>query len=362
MLKRTEIHAHTQYSNIRLLDCINKPKDLINKAIEIGLQGIAITDHECLASHIECNIYAKQVKEKYPYFKIILGNEIYLTNDRSANQKYYHCILLAKDKEGHRQLRELSSLAWMNSYYDRGLERVPTLKEDLKRIVDKNPGHLIATSACIGGELGSTILELEKARQIGDKETELAAKQEIIDFVLFCKELFNDDFYFEVAPAASKEQIIVNKKIAELSIVFDVNMVIGSDAHYLTKEDRYVHEAYLNSKGGERETAQFYEYAYLQGDDDIEKNLAPSIADLIPKMYENSMEIYNKIEWYDLTHSQVIPSVEVKDYPIPVSLQGDYFENNYPILSNMFRSNDKYERYWVNECINKLNEKGLDKK
>ena len=355
-MSRFETHSHTHYSNIRLLDSINRPDKLIQRAIDIGLAGIAITDHECLSSSIEVNLLAKKLQESNPDFKIALGNEIYLTNTRESNQKYYHFILIAKDAEGHRQLRELSSLAWMNSYYDRGLERVPTLKEDLEKIIKKNPGHLVATTACIGGELGSTILELEKARQTGDAEGSVKYKQDIINFVLWCKGIFGEDFYFEIAPGASREQIIVNKKIAEMSVAFGVKMVIGTDAHYLTKEDRYVHEAYLNSKGGERETAQFYEYAYLQDEDDIKKNLTPSIVDLYEQMCVNSMEIYNKVEFYDLTHPQVIPSVEVTDYPKPVSLQGDYFENNYPILSDMFRSDDKYERYWVNECIKKLNE------
>lgn len=78
------IHNHTYYSNIRLLDSINRPKDLINKAIELGLNGIVITDHECLSSHMEVNQYAKEIKEKYPDFKIGLGNEIYLTDDRES--------------------------------------------------------------------------------------------------------------------------------------------------------------------------------------------------------------------------------------------------------------------------------------
>ena len=46
--KRFEVHSHTEYSNLRLLDCINKPKNLINRAIELGLAGIAVTDHEAL--------------------------------------------------------------------------------------------------------------------------------------------------------------------------------------------------------------------------------------------------------------------------------------------------------------------------
>ena len=361
MIQRFEVHSHTHYSNIRLLDSINRPEKLIERAQKIGLAGIAITDHECLSSSIEVNILAKKLREENPDFKIALGNEIYLTDTRENGIRYWHFILIAKDKEGHRQLRELSSLAWLNSYWDRGLERVPTLKSDLENIIKKNPGHLIATSACIGGELSGSVLEMEKARQVGDLETATKMKNNIINFVLWCKQLFGDDFYIECAPGGSRDQITVNKKLAEMAPQFGVKMVIGTDAHYLTKEDRYVHKAYLNSKGGEREVDDFYEYAYLQDDDDIYKNLLPSIVDLIPTMYENSMEIYNKIEFYDLTHPQVIPSVEVKDYP-----KKNWFETgdnpdhpDYPILSSMFRSDDKYERYWAFECLNKLKEKDL---
>ena len=97
-------HNHTMYSNIRLLDSINRTKDLVKKAIELGLSGIAITDHECLSSHVEINKIAKE----YPDFKIALGNEIYLTDTRDKGQKYYHFILIAKDKEGYKAIKELS--------------------------------------------------------------------------------------------------------------------------------------------------------------------------------------------------------------------------------------------------------------
>ena len=350
---RFETHSHTMYSNIRLLDSINRPERLAEQAIKNGLAGIAITDHEALCCHVEMNMLSKKIKEEHPDFKLALGNEIYLTDTRENGQKYYHFILIAKDAEGHRQLRELSSLAWLNSYFDRGLERVPTLKKELEEIIGKNPGHIVATTACIGGELGSSILELEKARRLQDVRTEAAAKKQIIDFVLWCKKVFGEDFYFEVAPAANKEQIIVNKKIAELSVVFNVKMVIGTDAHYLKKEDRYVHEAYLNSNNGEREVAAFYEYSYLQTEEEIIENLTPSIVDLYDTMCKNSMEIYDKIEDYSLLHSQQIPKVEVKDYRKKNNLS-DYWYEHYPILASMFTSDDIYERYWVNECVNKI--------
>ena len=77
-MQRFEIHSHTHYSNIRLLDCINRPVELIKRALELGLGGIAITDHDCLSGHMEINKYALGLLEDHPSFKVGLGNEIYL--------------------------------------------------------------------------------------------------------------------------------------------------------------------------------------------------------------------------------------------------------------------------------------------
>ncbi len=358
MSRRFEVHSHTEFSNIRLLDSINKPKNLINRALELGLSGIAITDHECLSSHPEVNFYAQSLLEEHPDFKIALGNEIYLTPNRENGQKYYHFILIAKNKIGHRALRELSSKAWMNSYWDRGLERVPTTYDDLKEIVDKYPNSLIATTACLGGELSQNVLKLIEGEKTGDKNIASSAHNNIVNFILWCKELFEDDFYIECAPACSKEQIIVNKRLVSIAKAFNLKMVIGSDAHYLKKEDRYIHKSYLNSKGGEREVDEFYEFAYLQSDDEEKENLSKSdfSEDFIEELFNNSYEIYSKIENYSLGHKQTIPKVEVEDYP---KYEND-LEDKYPVLSNMLKSDDKVERYWVNSCIKKLQELNLD--
>ena len=260
MIQRFSPHNHTEYSNIHLLDATNKLENLVKRGIEIGLAGLAITDHESLAGSIKiCKL-----QEKYPDFKIAIGNEIYLTDTREKNQKYYHFILIAKDAEGHRQLRELSSLAWANGYYDRGTQlRVPTLKSDLERVVRANPGHLIATTACIGGELSQNILRIHDALKVNDNDLRWQAIENINNFLDWCTNVFNNDFYLEIAPGASKEQILVNQKIMEYAIHTGIKIVLGDDAHYLKKEDRFVHKAYLNSTEGEREVDAFYQYAYL---------------------------------------------------------------------------------------------------
>ena len=116
-------------------------------------------------------MFQKEIEKDYPGFKIALGNEIYLTPDREMGQRYYHFILIAKNKEGHRALRELSSRAWMNSYWDRGLERVPTIYSDIEEVMKKYPGTLIATTACLGGELSVNTLNLINAEKVGDTKS-----------------------------------------------------------------------------------------------------------------------------------------------------------------------------------------------
>lgn len=358
-MQRFEPHSHTHYSNFRLLDSINRPKELVKRAIENGLSGIAITDHETLASHMELNLYQEEIQKENPDFKIALGNEIYLCPNREMGQEYYHFILIAKNKTGHRALRELSSRAWMNSYYDRRMERVVTLYEDLAEIVNKYPNSLIATTACLGGQLSTHAVNYSKANNIGDIKTANVEYSNIVNFVLWCTQLFGDDFYIECAPSCSPDQLIANKQLAKIAEAMHIKMVMGTDAHFLKKEDRYVHKAYLTSQDGEREVDAFYEYSYLQTEDEIKENIKKSFLDY-DELVANSFEIYQKIENYSLAHNQTIPKVIVKDYPRVVWRSEQSKE--FPTLTKLFSSDNKIERYWVNECFNKLEELGLKNK
>ena len=356
--KRFEVHSHTHYSNIRLLDCINRPKELVKRALELGLSGLAVTDHECIASHIELNQYHQELLKEHPDFKLALGNEIYLCPNRDMGQKYYHFILIAKNTQGHRAIRELSSRAWLNSYWDRSMERVVTTYEDLKEIIEKYPNSVIATTACLGGELSSTLMNLNLAEATFNTGEAQKEHEHVVSFMLFCKNLFGEDFYLELAPGKSKDQLAVNKRIMAVAAAFNVKIVVGTDAHYLKKEDRYVHKAYLNSKGGEREVDSFYEYSYLQSNEEIIENLkaAGIWEENIENMFKNSIEIYDKIENYSLLHKQQIPKVEVKDYHKTVWISEQTQE--FPTLAALYDSDDIVERYWVNQCVDKLTELG----
>ena len=360
------VHNHTMYSNLRLLDSINRPKDLIDTAIKLGLSGIAITDHESLGAHVEVNKYAEEIYKKYPSFVIGLGNEIYLTDDRSKGQKYYHFILIAKDAIGHRILRELSSQAWFYSFEDRRQERVPTLKSELKELVEKYPGHLIATTACIGGELSQLLLkqaryEIELDEGIEERYEECS--QQIENFITYCKNLFKDDFYIECAPSDKRDQIIVNKRLKNIAEKYNIKLVVGTDAHYLTKDKRMIHKAYLTSKEGEREVDEFYEFARLMDSDEVLELLNLSFEDnnFINYIFDNTIEIQNKIEKYSLFHKQDIPEVPVKDYQKSGwwGVNNDYaddMKSSYPTICKLFTSDDIQDRYWINQCWDKLDD------
>ena len=362
------VHNHTDRSNIRLLDCINRPKALIDKAIELGLSGIAITDHECLSAHMEVNQYAKKIKETHPDFKIALGNEIYLVDERGPKQKYYHFILIAKDAEGHRALREMSSIAWYNAYVDRGMERVPITKRELKEVMERYKGHVIATTACMGGELSTLAYDMSIAEDKEDKEIQQLCYNNIINFMKFCLEVFGTDFYIECAPSTAEDQKRVNRKLWKIAHAYDIPMVIGTDAHYLTKEDRFVHKAYLNSKGGEREVDDFYEFARLMDFDEAEEILAESFdghKDVAEHIIKNTLLIQNKIEEYSLERKQIVPKVKVPFYEsyqiyqmLPEDISWD-FASKWPTLDRIMAAGNDQERYWLAECEASMLEKGF---
>lgn len=281
-------------------------------------------------------------------------------------QRYYHFILLAKDAIGYRAIKELSSIAWMNSYYDRRLERVPTLKSELANVMKNYKGHVIATTACIGGELGSAILNLTACESVDDKVNGQRYHDQIVNYIKFCIDTFGErDFYIEVAPAASKEQIIVNQRLWSIAHAFNLQMCVGNDAHYLTKEDRYVHKAYLNSKGGEREVDDFYEFCYLKTEGEAREVLRKSFDDeQIDYLFSCSNTIPAKCEFYSLERNQSIPEVEVTNYPKSAwwGVNNDYADDFgsggcYEELGRLFTSDNIQERYWVNECWKALEEK-----
>ena len=353
---RFSYHCHSHYSNLRLLDATIRPKELVERGLELGLAGIALTDHESLGGHIEINKLQDKYKEVNPDFKIVRGNEIYLTNTRDTGQYYYHHILLALDAIGHKMLRELSSIAWMNSYYDRGMERVPTLKTEVEDVVRRyGQGHIYASTACLGSELDRAILELTEAETLGNIAGEKQAHEKIVRFLEWCINTYGqNNVALEVQSACSDEQITVNKRMAAIAKAFSLPVCVTEDAHYLRKEDRFVHKAFLNSKEGEREVDSFYEYCYLQSEEEIRRNLEGTGLNY-EELCANSMKIFDRCEYYTLQKNQHIVEVPVPNYPIEPENHHYYDKDKYPTLDKLMHSENPQERYWINQCQNELN-------
>lgn len=328
------LHTHTDYSNLRLIDCINKIPEVLTTAKEIGLKGLAITDHEALSGHLKALEFVNNKKKEddsWNDFKLILGNEIYLCRNGlnkdtvEKGEKYPHFILLALDNEGHRQLREISSRAWERSYM-MFLKRVPTWYSDLEEIIMPNQGHVVADSACIGSQLGIWFLknELDKVE----------------DFIKWCIKVFGEgNFHLEMAPATYEEQIRYNKFLVELHNKYNVPLVIATDAHYGRPEDFPIHEAFLKSKEEDRETADFYKYTYLMTANEVFELMDYLPKEIIQEALDNTVKIADRVQEYNLYHSQVIPR-----------LPDDRHESNFEYYLKTARINPKYK--YINTYIN----------
>jgi DNA polymerase-3 subunit alpha len=364
LVPRFDNHCHSEYSNIRLIDAINKLPDMLTTAYNLGMKGLTLTDHECLCGHLKMLQTEEQLKKenKLPEdFKVALGNEIYLVDDRYNIERYWHYILIAKNNQGHRALRELSSKAWYYSYNSRGMTRVPTQKNELEEIIKKYPNSLVASSACLGSELDNLVLQLIKAEEKENNEDEIySIKLKIDDFIKWNINLFHDDFYLEIAAGSSKDQRLFNQRIKSIAKAYNLKIIIGSDAHYLTAKERPIHKAYLNSKEGEREVDEFYWDAHMMDNNEAYENLKDFYSENeFKQICSNTMEIYGKIESYNLYHNPIIPQVRVKEYPIQIQYQ-DINLSKYPIITSLLKGNNQ-ERYWINQCLEGLYNKNLVK-
>ena len=299
----TSLHNHTDYSNLRLIDSINTVPKLINRAFELGLKGVAITDHESVSGHVKAINHFNSMKDKGD-FKLILGNEIYITRSslnaetHQKGENFYHFLLLAKNKQGHKQLRKLSSRAWGRSYM-KNLIRVPTFIEDLEEIIGSNPGNIIGTTACLGGYPGTMF-------QMGEYE-------QIEKFLESMLAIFGKNhFFIEIQPSNHRDQIEFNKYMID-NYWNDYDFIFTTDSHYLAEEEKEVHKWFLQSKSGEREVDSFYSSAYLMNYDEVKSFFSYIDEIKLETMRQNTNNICDMVEIYNLDHPQIVPKIKYED-------------------------------------------------
>lgn len=340
----------TLRSNITTgLDSMNRLPDLVATAKAYGMQGLAITNHDNLSEVIEINRMQKKLKEQNDDFVLAIGNEIYLIDkyidDDSIQRTYYHFLLIAKDKIGYQALVELSSRAWYRSSILRKRRRVPTEMTDIEEVMTWAKGHLVAATACLGGQLAKSV----NAGKFDEAE----------DFLKWCVEQFGkEDFFIELQPSNSEDQIRFNR-YAYQTWRNKYKFIITTDAHYLKKEDLPVFEAFLRSQEEKREVNEFYSFARLMEEDEI--------FDLMGKMnisqefcrecLDNTVKVGNQIVFYDLAQTPRIPKAphpEISPY-----LWSPTDVKDYPTLYWATQSDDDSTLYCITNCLNSLKQRDL---
>ena len=226
----------------------------------------------------------------------------------------------------------------------RGMRRVPTYYNDLFEIIGENPGHVIGSTACLGGALPTQLLKYRDTQN-----AELGRKIGI--WVDQMANLFGrGNFYLEMQPSKNKDQIYVNKKLLEIAGISGIPYIITTDSHYLKKEDRVVHKAYLNAQNGDREVDDFYATTYMMGTEELESFFKYFTEDEIQTAYQNILKIKENIEDYSLLRPLKIPSLKWK--PV-LTYYTDYEEwfKNIPMLQTFYDSKYEADRYLVNAVL-----------
>lgn len=343
------LHNHTDYSNIRLRDCIIKLEEGIAYAEKLGHKVIGITDHEFTGSWIK----AQKIAKKHPDIKVILGNEIYLCrnglNAQNYNReydRYYHFILLAKDRIGARQIMEISTRAWRRSYMARGMRRVPTYYQDLFDIIGADPGHVIGSTACLGGALPTQLLRYKDSKD----ET---LKEKIGIWLDQMEEIFGKgNFFLEMQPSHNKEQVYVNQRLVDIAGATGIPYIITTDSHYIKKNDRTTHKAYLNAQNGDREVDDFYASTYMMGTEELESYFKYLTREQLDIAYSNIENIMNMCEEYSLEKSLRIPDLEWKSVDGHLSASElDEWCARIPMLETFLTSDYRGDPYLARKII-----------
>ena len=344
MCQIAELHAHTKYSNLTMRDSTNKIKDLILKSHEMDRVGLAITDHETVSGHVKAIQTTRKLKEKGQLpedFKLMLGNEIYLVssleevrdNYQSGVTKFPHFLLIATSLKGHRMMRELSSQAWEQSFVEGGMYRRPTTIQQLKDKLEGNEGHLIGTTACLGSQSSIYILndEYNKAKE----------------YNLLCQSYFGaGNFFLEIQPATSPEQIKVNNALVRMHEETSIPLVVTSDVHYLRPSDAPIHSAFLNSEeGADRETEIFYAHTYLHHLEEIYQKMDYLEKKYIDEAIANTVKISNRCEVYTIEDDTEIPRIHLEEDSFELKHLFKKQYHNFPFIEKMAYSEEIQDRF-----------------
>jgi DNA polymerase-3 subunit alpha len=294
----SHLHVHTQYS---ILDGASNISLLMDKVKSLGMEAVAITDHGNMFGVKE--FHAIALKKG---IKPVIGCEIYVAKrsiadttgkeDRSGD----HLILLAKNLTGYKNLIKLVSIAWIKGFYYK-----PRIDKEL---LAKYKEGLIASSACLAGEIQDEILN-----------GSLKGAEEALKSYL---DLFGDDFYLEIQrhetndPEADRTAFPQQQKVIEvfkkLSAKFNVKIIATNDVHFINAEDAEAHDRLicLNTAKDidDPDRLRYSRQEYLKSEEEMRLIFSD-----IPEAVDNVGELVAKIEKYKLDHEPIMPDFELPE-------------------------------------------------
>ncbi|MBO5596472.1 MAG: DNA polymerase III subunit alpha [Bacteroidales bacterium] len=287
------LHVHTQYS---ILDGQSSIENLFNRADELGMPALAITDHGNMYGVKEFFKFAK----KHPNVKPIIGCEIYVSkgDHRKKEKGYYHLILLAKNYTGYLNLVKIVSEGHINGMYYR-----PRVSHE---VVEQYHEGLICSSACLAGEVPRAIMAHD------DEAVEKA--------ILWHKRVFGEDYYLEVMKHKTEvpgldnqlyqDQCYYTEEIFKLAEKYGVKVIATNDAHFVRKEDGPVHDRLIclttNSFIDDPDRLRYTHQEYIKTEEEM-LALFPDH----PEALANTLEVAEKVESYSIDREPVLPVFEI---------------------------------------------------
>ncbi|WP_084496290.1 DNA polymerase III subunit alpha [Lacrimispora indolis] len=315
----SSIHNHSYFS---LLDGYGSPREMMDRAKEIGLKAFAITEHGNVYSHI----YFDLIKKDYPDIKMIYGCELYECEDTSIkdkDNKYFHLICLIRNEQGRKDLNKVITKSNFDGFYFKPRCSV----EDLKPYAD----NFIITSACLASKIA--------------REEDI---DKCIDYITEYKSFF-PYFYLEMQSHKHQDQCLYNQKILELSEKTNTPFIITTDSHAPKKEDLYYQDKLIkigrNSSNNDKnaiENSEIYEGCYMQDEDEIHECMDSQIGyDNVVIGLENTNKLADLIENVDMPFQ----SPQLPTFPLPES-----YEDNNEFLWHLVKQG------WIDRGYDKLNE------
>lgn len=294
------LHVHTEYS---LLDGSGKIKELIAKTKELGMKSIAITDHGVMYGCVE---FYKQAKEQG--IKPIIGCEVYVAaksmNIKEANRDNatHHLILLVKNEKGYQNLMQIVSAASIKGFYYKP-------RVDFEFLSKYSEG-IIASSACLGGEIQSLLLQnnYEKAKEIALKY----------------RDIFKDGFYLELQYHGMQDQFKVNELLVKLSNDTAIPLICTNDTHYINQEDSKAHDVLLciqTAKTVDDENRMRYpsDQFYLKSPQEMQKTFA-----YVPEALSNTVKIAEMCNFDYEFHVSKLPKFPLPEGTDPYEFLREY--------------------------------------